>query len=94
MSTQSSASDSSPSSGSQGSLSPSSNSAATPDSVDNTRKKSRTNYSPDQVQALEKVFHENPYPDPEVMEKLSKDLNIAEGRIKVCIKLTVFIYRQ
>ncbi|KAK3102649.1 hypothetical protein FSP39_012848 [Pinctada imbricata] len=47
------------------------------------RKKARTNYSPSQVQALERVFHENPYPDSEKMEALSLELDIPEGKIKV-----------
>ncbi|KAK3587428.1 hypothetical protein CHS0354_007914 [Potamilus streckersoni] len=51
--------------------------------VSQAQKKSRTNYSPDQVQALEKVFHENPYPDSDKMEQLSNELSIPEGKIKV-----------
>jgi hypothetical protein len=39
------------------------------------------------VQALEKIFHENPYPEPETMEKLASDLEIAEAKIKVCLFL-------
>ncbi|KAL3851657.1 hypothetical protein ACJMK2_015386 [Sinanodonta woodiana] len=51
--------------------------------VGQAKKKSRTNYSPDQVQALEKLFHENPYPESEKVEKLSKELSIPEGKLKV-----------
>ncbi|XP_041349580.1 homeobox protein vex1-like [Gigantopelta aegis] len=45
-------------------------------------KKRRTNYTARQVQALEKVFQENPYPDSEVMEALSHDINIPEKKLK------------
>ena len=48
------------------------------------KKKARTNYRPDQVKALERQFHENPYPDAEMMETLSQNLEIPENKIKVC----------
>ncbi|ESO93602.1 hypothetical protein LOTGIDRAFT_70713, partial [Lottia gigantea] len=46
-------------------------------------KKARTNYTPEQVRGLEKVFLETPYPEPEAMEKLSKELEIPEQKLKV-----------
>ncbi|KAL4226549.1 Homeodomain [Mactra antiquata] len=48
-----------------------------------TKKKARTNYTNDQVQALLKIFHENPYPDSEMMENIGKDLGIPENKIKI-----------
>ena len=47
------------------------------------RKKARTNYRPEQVKALERQFHENPYPDADMMETLSQDLGIPENKLKV-----------
>ncbi|XP_061179104.1 homeobox protein Hox-A3-like [Saccostrea echinata] len=68
------------------STSPSSSSTGSPSTVspdEVSRKKARTNYTPQQVQTLEKVFHENPYPDAEKMEELSKELEIPESKLKV-----------
>ena len=53
------------------------------------KKKARTNYKPDQVKALERQFHENPYPDADMMEQLSLDLGIPENKLKV--RNSVFI---
>lgn len=81
----------SPSTGSSNNSSPASISTHSPLSSDSSvKKKVRTNYSPSQVQALEKIFHENPYPEPETMEKLASDLNIPEAKIKVC---AIVIYK-
>ena len=88
MSTNNTSSLESPSTVSSNSSSPASNSTNSPQSTDSSiKKKVRTNYSPSQVQALEKIFHENPYPEPETMEKLASDLEIAEAKIKVCLFL-------
>ena len=43
----------------------------------------RTNYTPDQVRTLEKMFHENPYPDSETMEMVGHKMGVAENKIKV-----------
>ncbi|XP_069141697.1 intestine-specific homeobox-like [Argopecten irradians] len=83
MSTQSSLSEQSPSAGSLTTSSPEPPAVVTPESTQSAKTKKRTNYSPSQVQALEKVFHENPYPDSERMEEMSRDLGIAESKIKV-----------
>ncbi|XP_062589215.1 homeobox protein invected-like [Saccostrea cucullata] len=68
------------------STSPSGSSTESPSTVspdEICRKKARTNYTPQQVHTLEKVFHENPYPDAEKMEELSKELEISESKLKV-----------
>lgn len=52
-------------------------------SEEQPKKKARTNYTNEQVQALLKIFHENPYPDSEMMENIGKDLGIPENKIKV-----------
>ncbi|XP_033745557.1 homeobox protein prophet of Pit-1-like [Pecten maximus] len=83
MSTQSSLSEQSPSTRSLTTSSPEHSIAVTPESAQTSKTKKRTNYSPSQVQALEKVFHENPYPDSERMEEMSRELGIAETKIKV-----------
>ncbi|XP_041349479.1 mucin-5AC-like [Gigantopelta aegis] len=54
-----------------------------PDVTDQTKKKSRTNYTPAQVRSLERVFLDTPYPESQVMEDLSKNLNIPEQKLKV-----------
>ncbi|XP_053377973.1 homeobox protein orthopedia-like [Mercenaria mercenaria] len=47
------------------------------------KKKARTNYTNEQVQKLLKIFHENPYPDSEMMETIGKDLGVPENKIKI-----------
>ena len=47
------------------------------------KKKVRTNYSPGPIQTLERIFNENPYPDPDTLEDISKDLGVAVNKIKV-----------
>ncbi|ESP01743.1 hypothetical protein LOTGIDRAFT_70438, partial [Lottia gigantea] len=47
------------------------------------KKNSRTNYSPQQVRSLEKIFLDTPYPESEVMEQLSRDLDIPEKNLKI-----------
>ena len=49
------------------------------------RKKARTSYRPDQLKVLERQFKENPYPDADRIETLSKDLEIAETKLRVRI---------
>ena len=69
-----------------GSTSPSSTGepVTTPDSESKQlKKKARTNYTNEQVQTLLKIFHENPYPDSEMMEKIALDLGVPENKIKV-----------
>ena len=51
--------------------------------MSDAKKKSRTNYNPEQVQALEKEFHDNPYPDSDKMESISKEIGVPECKIKV-----------
>lgn len=54
-----------------------------------TKKKPRTNYTNEQVQTLLKIFHENPYPDSEMMENISKDMGIPENKIKVSLQVSL-----
>ena len=49
-----------------------------------TKKLKRTSYTNEQLQTLLKIFHENPYPDYEMMETISLDLRVPESKIKVC----------
>ena len=55
------------------------------DSQDNRARKGRTIYKAQQVYVLEQVFSRTHYPDPEVIETLSRDLDISENKIKVSI---------
>ena len=57
---------------------------SSPEVVDPSRgRKGRTIYKAQQVYVLEQVFSRTHYPDAEVIETLSKDLNITENKIKV-----------
>ncbi|KAL5013985.1 hypothetical protein ScPMuIL_008255 [Solemya velum] len=47
------------------------------------RKNTRTKYKPSQINRLERLFHENQYPDSDVVEKLATELEVTEGRIRV-----------
>ena len=52
--------------------------------VDNNRaRRGRTIYKAQQVYVLEEIFRRTHYPDPEVIETLSRDLDISENKIKV-----------
>ena len=57
---------------------------SSPDSESKREKKlKRTSYTNAQLQSLLKIFHENPYPDSEMMETISLDLGVPENKIKV-----------
>ena len=59
---------------------------SSPEVVDPSRgRKGRTIYKAQQVYVLEQVFSRTHYPDAEVIETLSKDLNITENKIKVSV---------
>lgn len=47
------------------------------------KKNTRTNYSPQQIRSLERIFLDTPYPESEVMEQLSRDMDIPEKNLKV-----------
>ncbi|KAH3695045.1 hypothetical protein DPMN_082493 [Dreissena polymorpha] len=47
------------------------------------KKKARINYTNEQIQTLLKLFHENPYPESEMMENIAKDFGVPENKIKV-----------
>ena len=56
------------------------------ESLDGNRcRKGRTIYKAQQVFVLDQVFSRTHYPDPEVIENLSKDLDISENKIKVIV---------
>lgn len=55
------------------------------------RKKNRTSYTQKQLYALERSFHENPYPDAAKIEILSMELGITEPKLKV--NFVIFINR-
>ncbi|XP_052258046.1 pituitary homeobox x-like [Dreissena polymorpha] len=48
-----------------------------------SKKPARTNYTKEQLQSLVKFFHENPYPDSEMMENIAKDFGIKDTNIKI-----------
>ena len=47
------------------------------------KKKGRATYRPDQLKILERQFQENPYPDAERLETLSRDIRIPESKLRV-----------
>ena len=68
-------------------------------SMSDAKKISRTNYNPEQVQALDKEFRDNPYPDSEKMERISKEIGVPEGKIKVRLNCYlnvnyIFVYNR
>ena len=56
----------------------------------NRARKGRTIYKAQQVYVLEEIFRRTHYPDPEVIETLSRDLDISENKIKVGLCASIF----
>ncbi|KAI6196457.1 hypothetical protein M3Y94_01112300 [Aphelenchoides besseyi] len=46
-------------------------------------RRSRTTFSAEQVNELDRIFRENPYPDVYMREKLAQKTNLSEARIQV-----------
>ncbi len=51
------------------------------------RRRARTNYTPEQLEGLEKLFSDNHYPGIDDRETLSDSIDLSEARIQVCLKL-------
>ena len=49
-------------------------------------------YRPDQIKVLERQFQDNPYPDFDRYEALSKDLEIPENKLKVSERINWLSY--
>lgn len=49
-------------------------------------RRSRTSFSPDQLEYLEKEFEKSHYPDLKTREELSAKTTLSEARIQVCVK--------
>ncbi|KAL5008639.1 hypothetical protein ScPMuIL_014220 [Solemya velum] len=47
------------------------------------KKNTRTKYTPQQINTLEKVFMENPYPDTDEVERLAGEFGVPEGKIRI-----------
>ncbi|XP_067684177.1 uncharacterized protein [Haliotis asinina] len=47
------------------------------------KKKSRTSYTPGQLRALERVYMENPYPECDTIDRLARELDIPDQRLRV-----------
>ncbi|WAR26680.1 ISX-like protein [Mya arenaria] len=81
---QSSASSSSPSGSSRSSPGSGAEAPTSPETTeDKNKKKVRTCYTNEQVQGLMKIFHDNPYPDSEYMERIAKEMGVGENKIKI-----------
>ncbi|KAL5015420.1 hypothetical protein ScPMuIL_009690 [Solemya velum] len=63
------------------SSSPGSRSASSSDSGE--RKNTRTKYTPQQLNTLEKLFMDNPYPDTDEVERLAGEIGVTEGKIRI-----------
>ncbi|KAH3694342.1 pituitary homeobox 1-like [Dreissena polymorpha] len=48
-----------------------------------SKKPARTNYTKEQLKSLMTIFHENPYPDSEMMENIAKDFGVKDTNIKI-----------
>ncbi|KAH3694337.1 hypothetical protein DPMN_081777 [Dreissena polymorpha] len=48
-----------------------------------SNKSARTNYTKEQLKSLMKIFHDNPYPDSEMMENIAKDFGVKDTNIKI-----------
>ena len=49
------------------------------------KKLRRANYKPEQITTLEREFQENPYPDAERLEALSREIHIPESKLRLRI---------
>ncbi|KAH3694286.1 hypothetical protein DPMN_081726 [Dreissena polymorpha] len=47
------------------------------------QKGARTKYTKEQLKTLMKIFHENPYPDSEMMENIANDFGVKDTNIKI-----------
>jgi hypothetical protein len=56
-------------------------------------RRSRTNFSPFQLDALERAFHAGHYPDSAVSAALAMQLGLPESRIQVCQTITATMCR-
>ncbi|KAH3694331.1 homeobox protein engrailed-1a-like [Dreissena polymorpha] len=48
-----------------------------------SNKSARTNYTKEQLKSLMKIFHDNTYPDSEMMENIAKDFGVKDTNIKI-----------
>jgi hypothetical protein len=53
------------------------------------RRRSRTNYTSDQLNAMEDMFFINQYPDFDSREELADAIDLSEARIQVCVNIFI-----